>query len=214
MRVELLNEDIIKRQIEIMVDAGRTCYDSKSPGEESDRKLMESLYKNGHHSVFEHLQFQFKVTGVSRALLQEQARHRMASYSVKSTRYTLKKMIKEVYGEVTKDGEIKRETIEKYFKVDVTDNQKLIKTQIKTIRNIFWLLFAEFGKDVLELPNDELKYLFPESLLTSYVITINFRSFINLYELRSSKRALQEFQELAKYMFAKLPRKIQNLMEM
>ena len=40
------------------------CYDSdpKNP-----LGLVKHLYRNGHHSVFEHIYFTFKIEGISRA---------------------------------------------------------------------------------------------------------------------------------------------------
>lgn len=52
---------------------------------EEDLKLIERLRNDGHHSVFEHIYYTFEIDGISRALLQELVRHRIASYSVKST---------------------------------------------------------------------------------------------------------------------------------
>jgi hypothetical protein len=48
--------------------------------------------KYRHASILEHVTYNFSIEGISRACLQELARHRMASLSVKSTRYTLKEL--------------------------------------------------------------------------------------------------------------------------
>lgn len=45
-----------------------------------------------HSSILEHISFNFFIDGISRACLQELARHRIASLSVKSSRYTLKEL--------------------------------------------------------------------------------------------------------------------------
>lgn len=42
-----------------------------------------------HHSVLEHASLTFLIKGTSRGVLQELARHRIASYTVRSTRYTM-----------------------------------------------------------------------------------------------------------------------------
>ena len=53
-------------------------------------KLLESLaWVHHHHSVLELVNLQFLIKGTSRGVLQEHARHRMQSLTVKSTRYTL-----------------------------------------------------------------------------------------------------------------------------
>ena len=45
-----------------------------------------------HASTLEPLQYIFDIDGISRACLQELARHRIASLTVKSTRYTLNEL--------------------------------------------------------------------------------------------------------------------------
>ena len=50
-------------------------------------KFIERLRSFGHASPFEHASFTFGIEGVSRSLLAQITRHRIASYSVKSQRY-------------------------------------------------------------------------------------------------------------------------------
>ena len=45
-----------------------------------------------HASTIEHLSYSFDIDGVSRACLQEICRHRVSSYTVKSSRYTLQEL--------------------------------------------------------------------------------------------------------------------------
>jgi thymidylate synthase ThyX len=53
-------------------------------------KLLENLsWVTFHHSVLEHIVFQFHIKDIGRGVLQEFSRHRIASLTVKSTRYTL-----------------------------------------------------------------------------------------------------------------------------
>ncbi|MFU8837906.1 MAG: FAD-dependent thymidylate synthase, partial [Thiohalomonadaceae bacterium] len=76
--------------------AVRTCwqsFDRSDNGGEKDRELIDKVgNKFKHASTLEHLVYTFYIEGISRALLQELARHRIASLSVKSTRYTLKEL--------------------------------------------------------------------------------------------------------------------------
>ena len=94
MQVELLHYT----PLHVCSHAIRTCWNSHNKSDKG--KLDESLiYRvgniNKHKSVLEHLFYSFDIKGISRACLQELARHRMASLSVKSTRYTLKELNKE-----------------------------------------------------------------------------------------------------------------------
>jgi len=82
--------------LNVCAHAIRTCWQSFENGDEGgekDRALIDRVgNKFKHASTLEHLVYTFYIQGVSRALLQELARHRMASPSVKSTRYTLKEL--------------------------------------------------------------------------------------------------------------------------
>ncbi len=88
--------------------AGRTCYDSFDNSENQSIKdrdypkandiesseLLDSLaWVHHHHSIIEHTNLSFLVEGTSRACLQEHARHRIQSISVRSTRYTMSSVI-------------------------------------------------------------------------------------------------------------------------
>lgn len=183
MKVELLHFT----PISIAINAIRTCYDSCDKSDdlgEKDIKLVKSIIANNHTSTIEHISYNFKISGVSRALLQELARHRMASLSVKSTRYTLREL-KELKYENTKEYLVK-------ISDEIDDYNKL---RLMTIKELLNKSFS----------NDGLKYLLPEAFKTELMLTINARSLRNLLELRLSSKALKEFRELAKEIYKTIP---------
>ena len=70
------------------------CYSNK-PHDELEKiqaRITKVANVSKHSSTIEHLNYSFDIDGISRAVLQELARHRIASYTVKSTRYTLKEL--------------------------------------------------------------------------------------------------------------------------
>ena len=87
--------------LEVCAHAIRTCwqsFDKSDDGGKKDKELIDRVgNKFKHSSTLEHLNYTFYIQGVSRALLQELARHRMASLSAKSTRYTLKELKEECH---------------------------------------------------------------------------------------------------------------------
>lgn len=184
MRVELLHFTPIM----IAVQAIRTCYNSCDKSDdlgEKDIKLIKSIIANNHTSTIEHISYNFKISGISRACLQELARHRLVSLSVKSTRYTLRELKGKNQDEL-KDYLVKiSDSIDEYNKFRLATIQALINEQ--------------------NLSNDELKYLLPEAFKTELMLTINARSLRNLLELRLSSKALKEFRELAKALYRELP---------
>lgn len=92
MQITLLNYT----ELNICAHAIRTCWQSFEKGDNGGEKDKELIYRVGnkfkHASTLEHLYYTFYIQGISRATLQELARHRIASLSVKSTRYTLKEL--------------------------------------------------------------------------------------------------------------------------
>lgn len=56
--------------------------------------LLDQLaWTHFHHSILEHANLTYLIKGISRGVLQEHARHRIQSISVRSTRYTLSPVI-------------------------------------------------------------------------------------------------------------------------
>ena len=145
-----------------------------------------------HASTIEHLSYSFDIDGVSRACLQEICRHRVSSYTVKSSRYTLQEL------KTAKDEDIQN------FCISISDDINSINgLQLMTIRKLL----------LLGMTNDVAKYMLPEAYKTSLVMTINARALQNFLTLRSSKHALKEIQELARNMFEVLPQDHKFLFE-
>ena len=73
--------------------AARTCYSAMDMdglqqlvAEKDQGEFLRRVIASGHLSVLEHAAFTFSVEGVSRALLAQVTRHRIASFSVQSQR--------------------------------------------------------------------------------------------------------------------------------
>jgi len=182
--------------LDVCAHAIRTCwqsFDKSDEGGERDRALIDRVgNKYKHASTLEHLVYTFYISGISRALLQELARHRVASLSVKSTRYTLKELKNlEPFDE-------KDYTKAENFIV-LTGNSFVDTASIKALNNL---------QDILKkgISNDIAKFCLPESYKTELTWTINARSLQNFIELRSNKSALWEIQTLANRLFQTLPK--------
>lgn len=187
----------------ICSDAIRTCwqsFDKSDNGGEKDRDLIDRVgNKFKHASTLEHLVYNFYIEGVSRALLQELARHRMASLSVKSTRYTLKELKdEEPYG----INDVERAT--KYL---VMSGVEMVdQMSIRALENLRLVL-------VEGISNDRAKYCLPESYKTELTWSINARSLQNFISLRSDKAALWEIRDLANMLYNTLPEEHRYLFE-
>ena len=165
----------------------------------NDRALIDRVgNKFKHASTLEHLSYNFYIEGVSRALLQELARHRMASPSVKSTRYTLKELKEEESFFSNEETEFitYKERANKY--VVFTGNEAVDLASIEALERLRELLLGNIANDIA-------KYCLPESYKTTIAWTINARSLQNFLKLRSSKAALWEIRELANHLYSALP---------
>jgi len=185
MRVELLHAT----PLDIADKAIGKCWDKETD------KPKERMYRVGnkfkHSSTLEHINYTFEIDEISRALLQEYARHRIASISVKSTRYTLKELLK------ANDLGV--------FVVSTGDDE-IDEVIVRHLEDVKYLL--SLGK-----PSDKVKYALPEAYKTSLVWTINMRSLQNFLSLRTDKAALWEIRELAREIFAKLPEEHKFMLE-
>jgi len=162
---------------------------------EKDKDLICRVgNKFKHASTLEHLVYSFDIDGISRACLQELARHRMASLSVKSTRYTLREL------RDSKD----------FLASDFCVSHNLPAAGQQALMNVLLeiktLLKQGYG-------NDYVKHLLPEAYKTSLVWTINARSLQNFLSLRTSKSALWEIRELAYAIYDELPNTHKYLFE-
>lgn len=191
MKVTLLQNTSLKN----CAFAMRTCWQSFEKGDdggEKDKELIDRIgNKLKHASTLEHLVYTFYIQGISRALLQELARHRIASLSVKSTRYTLKELKNEAKFEL---NDTKR--AEKYLVL--TDSDLVNQMSLTALENLRIVLNSSVSID-------KAKYCLPESYKTELTWTINARALQNFISLRSSKSALWEIQNLAKAVFEAIP---------
>jgi len=146
------------------------------------------FYKFVTNAEFErrpHSFYSFRISGISRALLQELVRHDdLLAITVKSTRYTLKELKNEDIFEKNEEGLKKAK---KYL----VFQPAISRGQIEELN----ILKRYIDKG---LANDITKYLLPESYRTECIITLNENNLKNLLKLRLDKAALWEFQSLAK----------------
>lgn len=164
--------------------------------------------KMKHASVLEHVYYSFDIQGISRALLQEISRTRIASPTVKSSRYTL--------GELKKEspfiaGVNYNKKLDKYTSLLSRNAQKRASKYIfltgneKVDNNNIVKLDMLRANVCIGIENDISKYEIPEAYKTTLMFTINARSLQNLLHLRTHSSALLEYQILANKIFEVLP---------
>ena len=157
-------------------------------------------------NILEDTYFSFHIKDISRLCLIELTRHREASYSVKSTRYTTKKELKNepiILSLIKTDDPLVKEVADKYLNIPEALPEEY---RLKLIE-----LLGYVQKAVLEdIPVDVAKYLNPESLKTELIMTINYKSLQNLFDLRMAPGAHFEIREMANKIYTSLPDKFKE----
>ena len=164
--------------------AGRLCYSAVGIEELKEKltqdkieDILKRIIKSGHLSVLEHASFSFGVEGVSRALLAQLTRHRIASFSVQSQRYVK-----------FKNG------VDFVTPPSIAKNEELLKKY-----NEFLKLSEKYYKDFLEagILAEDARYVLPNASSTKIVITMNARELRHFFALRCCNRAQWEIRDMA-----------------
>ncbi|MDR3253424.1 MAG: FAD-dependent thymidylate synthase, partial [Endomicrobium sp.] len=164
--------------------AARLCYSSADVDEILDKftedkikKLLFKVISSGHHSVLEHASFTFGIENVSRALLAQLTRHRIASFSVQSQRYVK-----------FKNG------IEFIIPGTINKNKILLEKYKNILKNIE-TLYKEFLD--ADIPAEDARYILPTASATKIIITMNARELRHFFSLRCCNRAQWEIKDMA-----------------
>ncbi len=164
---------------------------------ESFLKMLEDL---GHESPVEHASFTFAIEGVSRALLAQITRHRIASFSVQSQRYVSKTDFSYI---IPPEIDALPEAREEYIAAMEEDarhyeslREKLMARHYET--NIAQgMPEAEAKRAAEKKANEDARFVLPNACDTRIIMTMNVRSLHNFFRLRCCNRAQWEIRELA-----------------
>lgn len=178
---------------------GRLCYSASHISELKERaaiepeKFADKLLSSGHQSPIEHASFTFGAEGVSRALLAQITRHRIASFSVQSQRYVTQKELSYVLPpSIEALGE---DAVREYAE------------QIETVMG-FYRRWLELGA-----PAEDARFVLPNGAETRMVFTMNARELLHFFELRCCHRAQWEIRRLAWAMLGMVRRETGRLFE-
>lgn len=178
----------------------KTCYSEKSPLEiepTEDKKTLKRAINSGHGSVLEHAVFTFGVEGVSRALTHQLVRHRVASFSQQSQRYV-------ATDETNLKGQfILPESFATAFEAEGQNGKGFDKDGcLETTVNFFFSELEDLIRRAREngIPEEDIRYFYPNGLVTNIVITMNARELLHFFSLRCCTRAQWEIRELANSM--------------
>ena len=187
--------------------AAKLCYSSSginqlndSLTDEKAASFVEMLSEIGHESPIEHASFTFGIEGVSRSLLAQITRHRMASFSVKSQRY-----VREGSFEYVTPPEIAAEPeAKKIYDEIMAEDQERYDRLAAILKEKHIKAFMAEGKDEKTAARlaekkaiEDARFVLPNACETQMVMTMNARSLMNFFKVRCCRRAQWEIQDVA-----------------
>lgn len=163
--------------------AAALCTNSSNP-----ERSMAYAMDSSHYSVLEHATFTFEIDEVSRALLAQLTRHRIASFSVLSQRYVRQD-----------DGECFPYVVPKTILSLGEWAANTFAHQMLTINGWYreWRdTLRDAGHSQREA-NEDARYVLPNACQTKLGMTMNVRELLHFFELRCCNCAQWEIRELA-----------------
>lgn len=167
MNVKLLNQAALMEGI--CGSAAALC-----TGSDNHPAALAGALASGHESVIEHANFTFHIEGVSRVLLAQLTRHRLASFSVQSQRYC----------GVTREWIVPMSVVE------------------AGLANAYWaemnIAFDFYEQQIAAgVPEEDARYAIPQGVTCNLVMTMNARELRHFFSLRCCNRAQWEIRMLA-----------------
>lgn len=195
----------------VVAMAARLCYSPanidgliEDVSATDQRSFIKKLMDMGHYSTIEHVSFTFGIEGVSRSLLAQITRHRIASFSVQSQRYV---------------GETRSQNNQGTFEFVVPE----------TIMSLGPGAVAEFEKQMAQIQvwydqwveklgggrgaYEDARFVLPNAAETKIIVTMNARELRHFFNLRCCQRAQWEIRKLAEEMLNLVKRVAPQLFE-
>ncbi|MBR6029825.1 MAG: FAD-dependent thymidylate synthase [Clostridia bacterium] len=192
LRVRLVRHTLSPE--ELVALSARLCYSRatvdglmEKVSQQDQQAFVEKILDMGHESVLEHASFTFAVEGVSRVLLAQLTRHRLASFSVQSQRYV---SYEKGFGYIVPPAiqELGEEMADKY------------RQQMDQLHEWYCEWQELLGKG--EHSNEDARFVLPGACETRLLVTMNARELRHFFSLRMCSRAQWEIRALAKEMHA------------
>ena len=175
---------------EIVALGARLCYSRATIDDLTQRvsakdqsDFVQKIMGMGHDSVLEHASFTFGVEGVSRVLLAQLTRHRLASFSVQSQRYV---SYEQGFGYIVppKIAALGQDAADEYAR------------QMDQMHQWYCQWQERLGA-AGESSNEDARFVLPGACETRLMMTMNVRELRHFLSLRMCSRAQWEIRALA-----------------
>ena len=184
----------------VIAAAAKLCYarsdiDSVMEGltAEKTEQFLEMLSSLGHESPIEHISFTFGIENVSRALLAQITRHRIASFSVQSQRYVAEDGFNFILPPAIEANE--------QAKALYLDTMEELSRRYTALTDLLMEGTEGTTADKKKAIEDA-RFVLPNGCTTKMMVTMNARSLLNFFRLRCCSRAQWEIRALAEQMLA------------
>ncbi len=168
--------------------AAKLCYSGSEVddliaqiGEKDNAKFIKLLTTMNHFSPFEHASFTFALEGVSRALLAQITRHRIASFSVRSQRYVSEGDFNYVIPP----------------KIEALGKEAKQKFEAQMAQMLTWYREWQSALGEGEGANEDARFVLPNACETKMIVSMNARELLHFFSLRCCNRAQWEIREIA-----------------
>lgn len=167
---------------------------------EKTEKFIQMLMELGHESPVEHVSFTFAIEGVSRSLLAQITRHRIASYSVQSQRYVrldppqyvVPPAIADCPAALERYDQAMQQAAEAYAAITalLLDKQTR-KLEAEGVDS------DEAAKKAEKIALEDARFVLPNACETRMMVTMNARSLYHFFNQRCCTRAQWEIRGVA-----------------
>lgn len=160
---------------EIIYKAGRNCYGveikTDDINDDKQKLFIYHLIQHHHESVLEHVNVCIYIKDVPRSLMEQLTRHRLASYSIKSTHYV------------------------DHSHFEYLDLENILHNQyvqlMKKIQNLY-----KYYTEEKKIPHYIAREILPNSCLTNIFMTTNIREYRLILKQRLTSDNIPLMQEL------------------
>lgn len=145
--------------------------------------IMRKLVDRHEESPIEHASATFFISGISRVCSHQIVRHRLASYTQRSSRYT----------SVTEKDPGDRYVYPLGRDVYTVQQHDMFDKAIDSAEKAYLELVAS------GVPKEDARFILPQAETTSLYMTANFREWRHFLKLRTSKHAQWEVRQVANH---------------
>lgn len=185
---------------------GRVCHnrDSVITSSQQDFDTCKRFIKDGHYTPFESVSFDILIENFSRVGLAQLTRYRRVGFNVESQKYNVYKTVP-----VKLNPDMKSVYHRKLAATTKASGRK--RTYELSIADLFELIDSMYHqRDVLNVRNDDMRYILANATATRLRIVFNLREFFFIYKERTGPTASPEIRDLAIGMMILLQRHVDD----